>query len=375
MRHGLLLVMAACVPGGARADDVLRVSWSAYVARFVQADGRVVDPKAGGISTSEGQAYAMLRAVWMEDRLVFDRTLTWAVDHLNRDVRNDRLWAWKWDRRVVDTAFAADADQDAALALLMAARTWGGESYLERARGMLADLWKKGTRLAGARRYLLGGDTLCQGQTCRLNPSYYAPYAYRFFSRVDPAHDWRQLVDTSYFLLERNAQLTATGLPSDWLLLDSAKGVLSLGGERDAGYSYDAFRTHWRIRLDGVLFGEERSRAYLARSLAWLAERYRQDRRLPAIVLADGRPGAEYEALEMVAAVMAALQEPAPDVADALGARVNAALSEGLWGDRDSYYLQNWAWFGTALRLRALAPFERLKAGATGSSPAPGAGP
>lgn len=361
MRRGLLLMMAACVPGSAGADDVLRVTWSAYVSRFVQPDGRVVDPKAGGLTTSEGQAYAMLRAVWMEDRPVFDRTLAWAIEHLNRGARKDRLWAWKWDRRVVDPAFATDADQDAALALLMAARSWGDEAYLERARGMLADLWEKGTRPAGRRRYLLGGDTLCKGGSCRLNPSYYAPYAYRYFARFDPAHDWRQLVDTSYVLLERNTQLTATGLPSDWLLLDSAKGILSLGGDRDARYSYDAFRTHWRIRLDGVLFGEERSRAYLARSLAWLAERYRQDRRLPAIVLADGRPGAEYEALEMVAAVMAALQEPAPDVADAMGARVDAALSDGFWGDRDSYYLQNWAWFGTALRLRALAPFERLR--------------
>ena len=122
---------------------------AAYVSRFVQADGRVVDPKAGGITTSEGQAYAMLRAVWMEDRPLFDRALTWATDHLNRGVRPDHLWAWKWDGRVVDVAFASDADQDAALALLMAARTWGDDGYLRRARSVLADLWDKGTLVAG----------------------------------------------------------------------------------------------------------------------------------------------------------------------------------------------------------------------------------
>src|SRR5215475_8319722 len=38
---------------------VLRESWKAYVERFVQRDGRVIDYKADGISTSEGQAYAM----------------------------------------------------------------------------------------------------------------------------------------------------------------------------------------------------------------------------------------------------------------------------------------------------------------------------
>jgi len=59
--------------------------------------------------------------------------------------------------------------------------------------------------------------------------------------------------------------------------------------------------------------------------------------------------------------VMPALQEAAPDVADAMNGRLQGTLSEGLWGDRDSYYLQNWAWFGTALQRRALSPFDRLK--------------
>jgi endo-1,4-beta-D-glucanase Y len=342
-------------------DDVLRQTWKAYVSRFVQRDGRVVDPKARGITTSEGQAYAMLRAVWMEDRTVFDRTLAWATDHLDRGERRDQLWAWKWDGHVVDAAFASDADQDAALALLMAARTWGDDSYRQRARVILADLWDKGTLVAGGRRFLLAGDTSCQRETCRVNPSYFAPYAYRYFARDDPSHDWRELVDTGYFVLDRNAALTTTRLPSDWLLLDTATGTLSLGSDKDSQYSYDAFRAHWRVRLDGVLFGDERARAYLASSLAWLAERYRQDGRLPAIISRDGRAGVDYEAVEMLAGVMSALQESAPAVADAMNARVQRALSKGLWADRESYYLQNWAWFGTALQRRALAPFERLK--------------
>ena len=371
-RRVLLLVatcLTACAAGDASAalpaspsqDEVLRQSWAAYVRRFVQADGRVVDPKAGGTTTSEGQAYAMLRAVWMEDRPLFDRTLTWATEHLNHGVRQDHLWAWKWDVRVVDAAFAADADQDAALALLMASRTWSDDSYLQRARAVLADLWDKGTLLSGGRRFLLAGDSLCQRGTCRVNPSYYAPYAYRYFARHDPSHDWRQLVDTSYFLLERNAVLTTTHLPSDWLLLDTATGALSLGSERDSQYAYDAFRAHWRVRLDGVLFGEERSRAYLAGSLAWLAERYRQDGRLPAIIFRDGRAGADYEALEMLAGVTSALQESAPDVGESMNARLQRMLSEGFWGDRESYYLQNWAWFASALQRRQLSPFERLR--------------
>jgi endoglucanase len=342
-------------------NDVLKETWSAYVRRFVRADGRVVDPKAGGITTSEGQAYAMLRAAWIDDRSTFDRALDWAIRHLNRGVRQDQLWAWKWEGRVVDRAFATDADQDAALALLLAARAWGDDAYRRRARAILEDLWRKGTVVAGGRRFLLAGDSSCQGASCRVNPSYYAPYAYRFFARADPARDWRQLVDTSYFVLERNASLTTTRLPSDWLVLDTRTGALSLGEERDSRYSYDAFRSHWRVRLDGALFGEERARRYLSDSLAWLAERYRLEGRLPATILADGRAGADYEALEMLAALAPALQDPAPRVAEAVGARLAAALVDGYWGDGDSYYLQNWAWFGRALQDRALSPFEHLK--------------
>jgi hypothetical protein len=58
---------------------------------------------------------------------------------------------------------------------------------------------------------------------------------------------------------------------------------------------------------------------------------------------------------------MSALQETAPDVADAMNARLQGTLSAGFWGDRESYYLQNWAWFGTALHRRQLSPFERLR--------------
>src|SRR5215472_3824549 len=71
--------LLACWP--ARSEwataDMLKESWTAYKNRFVQADGRVIDLKAEGVSTSEGQSYAMLRAVWVGDQQSFDRILEW----------------------------------------------------------------------------------------------------------------------------------------------------------------------------------------------------------------------------------------------------------------------------------------------------------
>ena len=356
-------------PGPPTAPNVelLRQSWRAYASRFILGDGRVIDPKAEDITTSEGQAYAMLRAAWMDDRAAFESVYAWARNNLNAGVRTDSLWAWKWGRardgnwRVLDSAFASDADQDAALALLMAWKQWGDTRYLEEARRTLADLWQHGTVVSGGRRWLLGGDRLCQGPTCRLNPSYYAPYAYRIFARHDPGRGWSELVDSTYVLLDANAGMTSTVLPSDWLLLDVPSGGLRLGNETDSQYSYDAFRTHWRVAADAALFGDPRAEAYLRRSLAWARDQWQRNGRLPAAIGRDGSARAVHEALEMVAAVAPAMRPLAPDVSDAMNRKVQAAYSGGFWGDRESYYLQNWAWFGTALYERYLTPLEAVR--------------
>jgi endo-1,4-beta-D-glucanase Y len=347
--------------------DLLRTTWTAYVRSFIQGDGRVIDSRSGGNSTSEGQAYAMLRAVWMDDRVVFDKALTWALNNLNHGVRPDNLWAWKWGRaadggyRVLDSAFAADGDEDAALALIMAARTWNDDGYLRQARAILVDLFERGTVVVNGRRFLLAGDGLCQRSTCRLNPSYYAPYAYRVFAREDPGHDWLSLVDTTYVLLARNSALTATRLPSDWLLLDLGTGELGLGNDTDSQYSYDALRVPWRVHLDAILYAEPRAQTCLRDSLAWPAERFRQQQRLPASISGAGDPRADFEAPEMLAAMMPALRTAAPDVAAAMDRRLQGTLADGFWAERDSYYLQNWVWFGTAVDRRSLAPFERVR--------------
>ena len=46
----------------------LKESWEAYRKRFIQGDGRIIDWEAEEKSTSEGQAYAMFRAVFADDR-------------------------------------------------------------------------------------------------------------------------------------------------------------------------------------------------------------------------------------------------------------------------------------------------------------------
>ena len=50
--------------------------WISYRDK-IQKDGRTIDRSRNYMSTSEGQSYALLRAVWMDDKETFDRVLKW----------------------------------------------------------------------------------------------------------------------------------------------------------------------------------------------------------------------------------------------------------------------------------------------------------
>ncbi|MDP3595760.1 MAG: glycosyl hydrolase family 8, partial [Nitrospirota bacterium] len=99
--------------------DDLSALWSFYKQTYIQ-HGRVVSLDEQGITTSEGQGYAMLRAVWSNDRTTFNTVWAWTKQHLQ--VRDDKLFAWKWKGVVLDNNSATDADTDIALALILAAR-------------------------------------------------------------------------------------------------------------------------------------------------------------------------------------------------------------------------------------------------------------
>jgi len=348
-------------PAGSAVPLVLKESWDAYVARFIQKDGRVIDYKASGITTSEGQAYAMLRAAWVGDRATFDKTFLWAKNNLNSGIRNDSLWAWKWGQdkdkqwRVLDKAFATDADQDAALALILASIAWKNQSYAEHAHLMLRDLWTLATVEAGGQRYLLAGDSLCQRNLCRINPSYYAPYAYRIFGKFDKSRPWNNLVDSSYKVLQIVSGFADTKLPADWVQLNRDTGEIQPAASKDNKFSYDAFRVYWRVALDRDLFQEPRAAPYLDQTLAWLSAKWSKDHKLAASISKTGKPLADYESLEMLAGLAPALKD------QSMFKRIESSYSKGVWADKDNYYLQNWAWFGTALYRGYLGPFELVR--------------
>jgi len=335
---------------------LLDESWTQYKKRFIQNDGRVIDRKANGISTSEGQAYAMLRAVWMNDRTTFDRALRWADDNLNAGARGDRLYGWKWGQRtdgqwgVIDPVTASDADQLIAYALILGHRRWKDSGYGHRASALLQDIWQVEVTIIRGKPYLLPGDWKESGRQLKINPSYYLPFAYRAFATLDPKHPWEKLIDSTYRVL-RTCRSTV-GLPTDWCFLDANSGALSIPmdiQDRTGDFGYEALRVYWNLAADARWHKEPRADQLLG-EFGWLYRYWVLQSALPAVITVGGIPRQQHESLALYGAILPAMARFEPAQTTVLYQTKIANLYHvGLWGDPDDYYAQNWVWFGLAL--------------------------
>jgi endo-1,4-beta-D-glucanase Y len=334
----------------------LRRSWVSYRDQFITEGGRVVDREADDRTTSEGQAYAMLRAIFINDRQTFERVLSWAEANLAR--QDDRLWAWHWGEtapgqwQIVDPNFATDADIDAITALILASRRWDCPAYLALAREKLDDLWVAATAaVAIDQRYLLPGPAIAfwsNPETLILNPSYFAPYAFRLFAQVDPKHDWLSLVESSYDVLNASGATSSVGLPSDWIQLNLQTGeysALPADSPIQTRYSFDAFRVWWRIALDASWFQESRATQFLQTHLLHLRQRWQADGRIPARLTLEGQSLVDYEATAQYAMLYPAFQVTAPLIAQQIyQQKLLPTYQNGYWDNDEAYYSQNLAW-------------------------------
>lgn len=349
---------------GVPTAQVLERSWESYAKRFIE-DGRVIDPGRDGVTTSEGQSYALLRAVYANDQETFDAVWAWTEANLQQP---GGLLAWLYGPRageapgILDAGSATDADVDTALALLLASRRWDKPAYAAAAQTMLAGIWERETAVAGGQRVVVAGEWARgdDGRPLVVNPSYLAPYAYRIFAEADPGRPWMELVDSSYALLERlhaDARFGGPGglLPT-WVGLDPATGALvpAEGVEGADVFGYDGLRAPWRLTLDWLWYRDERARAAIGR-FGFLRARLEEEGRLAAAYTLDGAPATAYESLAMYAGVVPALLFSGGDTIafQTFDQKIGGAYVEdgrgAYWGDPDNYYDQNWAWFTTAL--------------------------
>ena len=353
---------------------MLHALWSSYKEEYWESStGRTLDKQQNNITTSEGQSYMLLRAVWNGDKDTFDRAWGWSKVELKRP--NDNLFAWKWGQRADKTYgllteqggnnTASDADTDIALALIMAAARWQDKNYLIAAQQIIQDIWKYQVFTINGTPYLMANDIERLSETDKVvNVSYFAPYAYRIFKNIDPANDWNALVDSSYRLIEKTSSSALgasknTGLPPNWILLNKTTGDIevppaSTGLSTDFGY--DAIRTVWRLSLDYQWYKDDRAKTQL-RSFSFLYKEWSNNNAIFTEYAKDETARSRDENLATYGTTLGYFMLADPAIAKQIyDAKLKAKFdpTENQWFVDPGYYADNWAWFGMALYLNQL---------------------
>ena len=356
----------------AKNDTLLELYNSSKVNTIEPKTNRTLDKQQANISTSEGQSYTMLRAVYVDDQKQYDASFQWAKDNLQR---SDHLYSWKFGRNangsygILDTAggknTASDGDTDIAMSLLMAYSRWREDKYLYDAKTIISSIWDKEVVMVAGRPVLVADD-LERNDTTQVvvNPSYFSPTAYKLFAKVDSAHDWTGLVDNSYRILGdvSTSPLDATnsvGLPPDWVIMNRQTGAFSapVSSEQTTNFGYDAMRIPFRMALDYQWFKDPRDKQVLGK-FSFLQDEWAKRHQLSAIYGHDGSIKADYEATPAIyGGVIGYFSTMHADTAkDIVTAKLQSLYDPNgqKWKTELGYYDDNWAWFGLGLSLHAL---------------------
>lgn len=337
-------------------ERVIDTSWISYKKHFIQ-NGRVIDPQSNNSTTSEGQSYALLRAVWLDDQETFDEVYSWTKQNL---LQENGMHAWKYENgKVADKGFATDADQDIALALLFASRKWDNKAYGDDAKKLLNAIWNEAIVTVRNEPYLIPGAWANKNRQIIINPSYLSPASYKVFAEADRSHAWNKLSDSSYRLLTSCTNATLDGkrgvLPPDWCAIDKStlRATQPTEEPRGVGFGYDAIRVPWRIALDYQWFKDPKAKQYLS-TLAILSNEWKTNKKLPATYTHDGKVSDNYESVATYGGAIGYFTVIDPKAANVIYREkmMNKFYEDkgrSYFDDPNNYYTQNWGWFGAAL--------------------------
>lgn len=364
VRTALVLVLVACAGWGiaklidprvttadiaAMREDAARSAGREFLDEYAESDGRVVRRDEGGDVVSEGQAYGMLIAAAVGDQTRFRSIWDWTKDHLRRP---DGLLSWRWaDDQVIDANSAADADLDAARALVLAGSRFGAPELTEDGKRLgavilqaesvtvgtrvapAADVVPAGAGMAGAGQVLVAGNWATT-PPYTVNAGYFSPRAEDQLAQVSADSRWRDLTRTQRVM---GWQLVGTSsLPPDWASVDAAGTAVPAGppGGGPVDFGLDAARLPVRFAESC----DPADRAIAAAMRPILAT----PRDVPALRNLDGSAASDWQ--HPVAVVAAAATERAAGDADAAATRLDAATA--LQRRYPTYYGAAWVALG-----------------------------
>jgi endo-1,4-beta-D-glucanase Y len=275
--------LGACqLPAGANFADA-QAAYAKWKTDLLTSDGaggflRVKRPNSGSVpntSNSEGTAYGMEIAVYMDDQATFDKI--WQYEQIHRGANGLMDWEIDPNGGVSGSGAASDGDEDMAFALVMADKKWGGQgslsdTYLNHAKKLIDLIWQHEVD-HGRNDALMPGDQFGGAQV--INISYFAPAYYRIFGQVTgKTAEWNRTVKSSYDIIEATlnaANKNATnGLVPAW---STPAGVpqAPAGSGHPTHHQLDSCRTPFRLAQDYCWFNEPRALTYLQKINAFYA--------------------------------------------------------------------------------------------------------
>lgn len=340
----------------------LRKSYDFYKENFMSQDGRIIDYDKNSITTSEGQSYMLLRSLIMNDRKTFDLVYAWSKNNLQRQ---DSLFAWLWGKnsngeyKILDTNSASDADVDIAFALILAYEKFNCTQYLQEAVSIIKSIWDKETKKIGNYLVLMPGANQTTEEKIEINPSYFSPYAFRYFQKYDDLHDWNSLIDSSYYYLDVVMSKTQTHLPPNWFSIESGQIVLADSPKSD--FSYDAIRVFPRIYLDYLKTNEQRALPILEK-VKFFIEKWNTDKTFYTNYKASGQLRDKVQFKGSIAILVPVISFYDKKIAEEIYSKEldSYFADESYWKSKNDYYGKNLSWFGCYLYNKRSREFKEM---------------
>jgi endoglucanase len=223
--QGASQVRTVGVTASGRSDiaaNTVAAAWQSFAARFVTAEGRVLDTGNASITHSEGVGTALLLAQAAGDRARFEQVFTFA----QRLRRADGLFSWKWvaGQGVADANNASDGDLYIAWALLRAGVRWSEPEYRKTAREIAQALRERclvqtehGRLLSPSVEGFIERTGIGTARAV-VNPSYWVWPALAELQWLESHPHWGEARENGLKLLA-HARFGSHHLPADWLLL------------------------------------------------------------------------------------------------------------------------------------------------------------
>ena len=240
---------------------------------------------------SEGQGYGMVIVALMAGydpsaKSTFDNLYRYYKAHPSNRGNHLMAWAQYSNGNNVDLSSATDGDMDIAYSLLLANTQWGSNgavNYLQDAKAIIADIMTYEINHKTWSVLLSNAIEHDSKDYFDTRASDFMPANFKVFKQATHDERWDKVIDNTYklFKLMQEKYSPDAGLVPDFIVhITTAPKPAPphyLESAYDGYYNYNACRVPWRVGLDYLATGDNRSRVFAQKINRWIRETTNND--------------------------------------------------------------------------------------------------